>query len=189
MKISDRWRRPAVAGCALMWVLQVVPEAAFAAQRPNAEQVVAAAVTEASATARTVMVRFRASWCEWCARLDAAVHSFELGRMLGDHYVQVELTVDEEDAKSVLETPGAAAYRESLGGADSGIPFYVFLDGEGRVLADSLAMPEGGNIGYPVTAEEIERFMDLVRRTAPRMTEEDLTRVRTYIEARAAEIL
>jgi len=156
--------------------------------RPTASDIVGQAVAEARATDRIVMVRFRASWCEWCALLDAAVHSFELGRMLGDHYVQVELTVDEDPAKAFLETPGAAEYRESLGGANSGIPFYVFLD-DGDVVADSLRMPEGGNIGYPVTDEEIDRFMELIDATAPRMPAADRERVRTYIEARAAEIL
>lgn len=169
--------------------LTVTAIPSVAQNRPTASDIVGHAVSEAAATDRIVMVRFRASWCEWCALLDAAVHSFELGRMLGDHYIQVELTVDEDPEKTVLETPDAAEYRESLGGAESGIPFYVFLDGDGEVVADSLRMPEGGNIGYPVTGEEIDRFMELIEATAPGMPEADRERVRTYIEARAAEIL
>jgi thioredoxin-related protein len=185
----DYLKRPRIRAFLLAVLLAVTPFPLLAQDRPAADAVVDQAVAEARATDRVVMVRFRASWCQWCARLDAAVHSFDLGRMLGDHYVQVELTVDEDETKAFLDTPRAAEYRQALGGAESGIPFYVFLDGDGEVIADSLRMPEGGNIGYPVTDEEIDRFMELVERTAPRMPETDRERVRNYIEARAAEIL
>lgn len=150
---------------------------------PSAETLMDMAARTARVDGRVVLVRFRASWCEWCARLDSALHSFELGRLIGDNYVLVDMTVEESDDKLALETPGAEEFQATLGGAGSGIPFYAFFDLDGEKLADSNVLPDGGNIGYPVTPEEIAAFDGLLERTAPRMTAEDRERVSAYLEA------
>jgi thiol:disulfide interchange protein len=132
---------------------------------------------------RVVMVKFRASWCEWCARLDAALHSFELGRIFSENYVLLDLTVQESDDKLALETPGAQAFMDSLGAGNSGLPFYVFLDPAGKPLADSNVLPH--NIGYPVSPEEIDAFVALLEATAPRMTAGEKLEVANYLTTHA----
>jgi hypothetical protein len=136
---------------------------------------------------RAVLVKFRASWCVWCARLDAALHSFELGWLIEDNYVLVDITVQESDDKLGLETPGGQELMDTMGGAAAGLPFYAFLDASLSKLADSNAMPDGGNIGYPVTPEEIASFDDLLARTAPRMAPEHRDRVGDYLSSRPLE--
>lgn len=152
---------------------------------PSAGILMDMAARTARLDGRVVLVRFRASWCEWCARLDEALHSFDLGRLIGDNYVLVDMTVEESDEKLALETPGGEEFRAALGGAGSGIPFYAFFDADGTKLADSNVMPDGGNIGYPVTPEEIAAFDALLERTAPRMTADDRQRVSAYLAAHA----
>jgi thioredoxin-related protein len=152
---------------------------------PSAETLMDMARRTASVDDRVVLVKFRASWCEWCARLDEALHSFELGRLIADNYVLLDMTVEESDDKLALETPGGEDLRAAMGGAGSGIPYYVFFDVNGEKLADSNVMPDGGNIGYPVTPEEIAAFDGLLEQTAPRMTPEDREQVSAYLEAHA----
>ena len=68
------------------------------------------------------------------------------------------------------ENPGAEAVMNEMGGANSGLPFFFFLDKAGKKIANSNVMPDGGNIGHPATAEEIKAFAGLLERTAPRMS-------------------
>ena len=88
---------------------------------------------------------------------------------MAENYVIVKLAVQEPEAKKALENPGAEGMMATWGGADAALPFYVFLNGEGSKIADSNAMPDGSNIGFPGTREEVEAFGRLLERTAPRL--------------------
>jgi thiol:disulfide interchange protein len=154
---------------------------------PSAPTLLAMARDTAAIDDRIVMVRFRASWCEWCARLEAALHSFELGRIVADDYVLVSLTVQESENKIALETPGAQEMMDAAGAGNAGLPFYLFMDSEGTWIADSRVMPNDGNIGYPVTPQEIEAFEGLIERTAPRMTEAERALIAEHLVDHAPE--
>jgi hypothetical protein len=70
----------------------------------------------------------------------------------------------------------------SWGGAKSGLPYYVFLDGSGRKIADSNAMPDGSNIGFPGTPEELQVFLALIDRTAPHLSEPERAKIVDYLK-------
>ena len=57
----------------------------------------------------------------------------------------------------------------------------MFFDSNGKRLATSMAMPNGDNIGFPVSPEEIEAFVGLLEKTAPRMTAAERNRVAGYL--------
>jgi len=59
---------------------------------------------------------------------------------------------------------------DSWGGEKSGLPFYVFIDASGKKVADSNAMPDGTNIGFPAIPAEIKAFVGLMDKAAPRLT-------------------
>ena len=103
-----------------------------------------------------------------------------MGKFFADNYVLVSLTVKESGAKQALENPGGNKYLEQMGGAQSGLPFYVFLDRNGKKIADSNAMPGGQNIGYPLTPPEIKAFEKLIEKTAPRLTAAQRSRIIAY---------
>jgi hypothetical protein len=68
-------------------------------------------------------------------------------------------------------------------GAHAGLPFYVFLDASGRKIGDSNGMPDGSNIGFPATPQEVDRFMSVLDRTAPRLDAAGRAAVLGYLTA------
>src|SRR5436190_400746 len=138
--------------------------------KPSAQELLSAAAKTARAQNKTIMVHFSASWCGWCKRLDAFLNAPEVGKLMADNYVLLELVVQETREKKALENPGAAEVMKEMGAADAGLPYYFFLDKDGKKIGDSLVMPGGKNIGHPANAEEIKAFVGLLERTAPLMT-------------------
>lgn len=153
-----------------------------AAQIPApAVDVVAAAVKRARAERKAVLIEFGASWCTWCRNFEAFVKSPDAGPVLARHFVIVNLTVRERDEKKALEHPGGGALMDEWGGAASGLPFYVFLDAASMKVADSNAMPDGGNIGFPAVPAEIRAFIGLMDRAAPTLSAADRDVLDSYL--------
>jgi hypothetical protein len=69
-----------------------------------------------------------------------------------------------------------AAYPKS---EKQGIPWFVFLDAEGKELADS--MSEKGNIGCPNTEEEIDAFLANLKKASAALTADDFAALRTSL--------
>ena len=88
-----------------------------------------------------------------------------------ENYVSRELVVLENGPKKALENPGSSEFMAAMGGAKSGLPSFVFLDGKGKKLADANVMPKNQNIGCPAAPEEIVAFGELLKKTAPRLSD------------------
>jgi thiol:disulfide interchange protein len=146
-----------------------------------AADLIDAAVKRAQVERKTVWVDFGASWCGWCRKLEAFLDAPEVKDIIQKQYLIVPLTVMESESKKSLENPGGAKVMKDLGGANAGLPFYAFLDGSGQKIANSLAMPNGGNIGFPANAEELTAFVSLLDKTAPALTSAERERVVTYL--------
>ena len=140
------------------------------------------AVKTAKAQQKNVMVHFGASWCGYCKQLDAMLESKEVGKLFHDNYVIAHLTIQEHADKAKLDNPGAQALADSAGAKGQGIPIYIFFDGAGKAIANSMALPGGGNIGHPVSPEEIVAFDGLLKKTAPRMTEAQRKQISDYLK-------
>ena len=146
----------------------------------SATEVLSAAVKTAKAANKNVFIHFGASWCTWCRHLDEMLDSAEVGKLFHDNYVIAHLTIQESKDKLALENPGAQEMATSAG-AKGGIPIFIFFDSEGKRLATSMAMPDGGNIGHPATPEEIRAFAGLLEKTAPRMTAAQRQQIVDYL--------
>lgn len=136
-----------------------------------AKDLIASATKEAKASNKAVFVKFTASWCIWCRRLNAALGLMEIQKPFGENFVYLEIDVLERGEKEALENPGGEDYLKQWGGENAGLPFSVILDKNGKKLADSNLMPNQKNIGYPGSDEEIEAFLKLLKKGAPRLTE------------------
>ena len=93
----------------------------------------------------------------------------------------VRLTAKESQEKKALENPGAGAYLARMGGEGAGLPFYTFLDGRGRKVADSKSLPGGANIGFPLTPDEVRAFAELLKKAAPRLSDKERETVAAYL--------
>jgi hypothetical protein len=99
----------------------------------------------------------------------------------------VGLIVLETPQFKALENPGGAELAKEMGGnlASTGIPFFFMLDATGKNLGNSNVMPDKSNIGMPDKPEEVAGFMDLLQRTAPRITSDERERIKAYLDRAA----
>src|SRR6185295_8287708 len=95
------------------------------------------------------------------------------------------LRVQESDANKKLENPGAEDMMNAQGAGKSGVPVFMFFDKNGKKIADSLALPNRTNIGYPATPEEIAAFGGLMEKTTPRMTGAQRASITDYLKKHA----
>ncbi len=153
-----------------------------------AQDLMDAAVVKAAADHKAVLVKFGASWCGWCHKFDKFLDDTTgVGQIMRANFVIVGLTVLESPQYKALENPGGADIAKAMGGdlAKIGIPWFFMLDGAGKKLGDSNMMPDGSNIGMPDFPIEVTGFMDLLRKTAPNLTDDERSRIKVYLDRAA----
>ncbi len=145
-----------------------------------AKEILAKAYQQAAKENKNVILIFHASWCGWCKKMDASMQDDKCKKKFEDNYVTVHLTVEESKENKNLENPGAAEIKTKYLGDNAGLPFWVILNKEGKLLGDSYIRKEGvpvnaagENIGCPANEQEVAAFINLLKQTSP-LTQEEL---------------
>lgn len=139
----------------------------------SAPEVLSAGLARAKSESKNVFLHFSAPWCSWCKKLDRYLHQPEIADAFGSAYVSVKIDVDRM-------TGGKAMVSEYREGKRGGIPYFVLLDSSGKTLADSIGPT--GNVGFPVTPEEVGHFMKVIRQTAPQMSSAALATLKSGLK-------
>ena len=179
----------------LPFTLLVAAVAALSlAQAPKtANTLVESAIAVAKQTNRVPFVRFTASWCGWCHRMEGVLTSKAVKPIWDKYFVTQPIVVLENGDKEKLENPGGEELMASQGGKDQGIPYFYFVDPKtGKTIATSLrpasGSDKGGNVGCPYEPAEIEFFMGLISKAAPKMTASEKNTVRSaFAELKKAD--
>jgi thioredoxin-related protein len=148
------------------------------AETPTADQVMKSARAKAVIEEKAIFLHFGASWCSWCKRLDAFLDRPDIKPVFEKYFVPVKLVVQENNKNKALENPGADALLKELGGP-AGLPYFAFLDSKGQMIANSKL--NGETIGYPAEPGEIDYFVQLMKKAAPKMQESDLKIIETAL--------
>jgi len=119
------------------------------------------------------MVLFHASWCGWCHKLDNSLNDSSCKKFFDDNYVIVHLTVAESDDNKPLENPGAVDIIRNFNAMDAGLPFWLILNKNGTLLANSRMRPKGAtldypgdNMGCPATEQQVTAFIKILKETS-----------------------
>jgi hypothetical protein len=140
-------------------------------QAPPAEEVLKQAYTQAAQENKNVLLIFHASWCGWCHKMDTSLNDSNVKPLIDKNYITTHLTVYESNGKKDLENPGALEFLTRHGGADEGIPYWLVLGKNGKVLATSEYEP-GRNSGCPANEKEVAYFVSVLRKTSSLSDEE-----------------
>lgn len=156
---------------------------------PSAETLLKEASKTAAKEKKQVFVMFHASWCSWCHKMDTLLSKPAVSPLIEKNYVVKHIVVQEAPAKKNLETPGGLELLTKYNGDKQGIPFWVILDKNGKLLADSRVRKEGSdtpgdNTGCPATKEEIEYFVKTLKTTSSLTDDQLKTIANTFGEIR-----
>jgi len=186
---------PARRSLVLACLLAVTPWAANAAAPgggDSANVILHRAEDQARAEHKNILLEFGASWCVNCRLYDRFLADPQMHALMSRAFVFVTMDTGESptDAKHA-NTPGGVAFENSVGGEDAGWPFLVILNPSGKPIVDSdrpdaKAKSGRSNIGYPVAPEEIDWFVEMLRRSAPSLNANDLSQVRAWLAAYAS---
>ncbi len=143
------------------------------APMPSAETVMQQSFEQAAKTNKKVLLIFHASWCGWCKKMEASINDPACKKMFEDNYVVTYLDVMEQPAKADLENAGSLDLLKKYKGEKSGLPFWLVLDANGKLLADSQIRPagasadaSGSNTGCPAEPNEVTYFTGVLKATS-----------------------
>ena len=131
----------------------------------KAEIVLEKAQQQAKLENKNVLVFFHASWCGWCKLMEKKMNRDETKELFDKNYVLASLDVQERGEKKKLQNPGGEEMMAKYGGEKAGLPFFVFITPEGKVLENSYTENKE-NLGCPSTEEEVKIFVDKLMKTS-----------------------
>ncbi len=146
---------------------------AFAQSARTADEIMKEAYARAKKENKNIFVKFSASWCGWCHKMENSMKDPVCKTFFDDNFVIVQLIVDESTDKKALENPGAEEIRIKYNGdKNEGIPFWFIVDSGGKLLGDCYIRKsgepltvKGKNSGCPANEEEVANFIDVLKNT------------------------
>jgi thioredoxin-related protein len=164
-----------------------------AAQKPpKADDLLNAAKQKATDQHKSIFLIFGASWCEACHELDTFLDNPEVVAIFDKYFVIAKITFGEGAAgHAALDNPGSDALITKYGGLAPGevvsLPFIAVLDPTAKLLVTSnmpgKTQPHGDNGGFPIQPEEVRWFLEMLKKGAPAITEDETGKIQEALRA------
>lgn len=154
----------------------------------SADALFAQAKTEAQAEHKNVLMVFSASWCRPCKLYEGFLDDPEMKAITGKAFVVERIDVGEHKGdRKHFDTPGGVELRTRLGAVgEPGFPFLVITNADGKPMTNSYRNgAKDNNIGYPLLPEEIDWYMQMLKRSAPALSDADLAATRSWLQKHA----
>ena len=166
----------------------VLAAPALAAPPDSADALLAHAKTQAQSEHKRILMVFSASWCGPCKLFERFLQDPQMKPITEKAFIVQRIDVGEfkNDTKRA-DTPGGSELRTALGGVgEPGFPFLVITDEKGAALANSYRDGNSSNnIGYPALPEEIDWYIEMLKRAAPSLSTADLAATHIWLQKRA----
>jgi uncharacterized protein YyaL (SSP411 family) len=136
---------------------------------PPAADVLAGALATAKKDGKAVFLAFGSPTCGWCKVLDKFHARPAVARTLGKHLVFAKI--------DVVENEGGQKLYDKYAPEPGGVPVWVILSADGKVLGDSFEEVEGkkSNVGFPAEPNEVRHYEKVLRAALPKLTEAEVT--------------
>ncbi len=139
---------------------------------PTAQEVLSDAIAEAKSTHKKVFLIFHASWCHWCHVLDTAMNESGSKPFFDKNFVVAHIVAHEDATYLLKQNLGADAMMVKYQGVDKGgIPFWVVIDEQGKLLVHFTGFPA------PQYKDDYGKFEKILRETA-NASDEDLAAIK-----------
>jgi thiol-disulfide isomerase/thioredoxin len=145
----------------------------------SVSKLLAKAQTEAKKDGKSIFIKFEASWCGWCRKMTKDMKAKSTKKFFDDHFVTVAVVVKESKMNKKLENPGGGdLIKKYNNGSDRvGLPFWVILDSNLKVITDSFDS-NNQNLGGPASPEEVNEFITKLKMAIPKFSNADAVMIR-----------
>ena len=133
--------------------------------------------TKAQKEGKAIFIKFEASWCGWCKKMTKDMKAADTKQFFEDNYVIVPVVVNESKGKENLENAGSRNLLKKYEGDKAGLPFWVILDSNLKVITNSYDS-NGQNLGGPASKTEVSEFIKKIKKSAKVVSENDLENIK-----------
>ncbi|TXD48441.1 thioredoxin family protein [Polaribacter sp. IC073] len=126
---------------------------------------------------KAVFIKFEASWCGWCHKMTKDMKAEGTKKFFEENYVIVPIVVNETKENEKLENPGSKNLLKKYEGDKAGLPFWVILDSDLKVITNSFDA-KGQNLGGPASNEEVNEFIKKINKSAKTVSKKDVKNIK-----------